>query len=215
MKTWRGRLLRSRGRLAASDDCCCGGCLSVNWTDYTRGGSHPKSGGSIIRFCYDGDAAGQNAEAHVARIRARRRGCSRLHVWEGVSVAANAVSPADAARPADLVLVTTGRGYAFGAWPNPYFETTPGSGIGLDAPPYWYDSCQIGGYAIDGAPIFNPTLGALDSRRSTALGDGSYRFLILIANSFWTYNPTFPGAGVAVPKNKGQAAFGRWHAIPT
>jgi len=205
--------------------CCCGGCAGpccdVAWTPYVQAGSG-KTGGDLLRFAWDGEPGGQDWEAAtvLGQLRGGRgpnpRRCRRLLVYEGVTIAGDVITGGGTNLP-DYVISTNAYGYRpvfSGAEivDRLPFETAPGSGTPLDTAPYWFETCERGGFAdVTGSHWHKPTLSAIEGRRDTALADGTWRYLILV--SYVSYK--FADGTYAIPVNKGSARLLDWRAEKT
>lgn len=185
--------------------CCCNPLSPVECIPDTvairklrsRGGPTPASYGIV----YDSDGpfipagrggTGPLGDGSEIPEFATRNKCYRLYVWETVTVGGNSYG----SRAPDFILKTNDRAFRGHGAPTP-FNTTAGSGIPLDDPPYWWADCQWGGYADVGSMWFNITSDMIDARRTAVLGDGTYTMLALVEFSHWKYL-TGDGGGIIV-----------------
>lgn len=195
--------------------CAVGTCESIVWNPYVQAGTG-KAGGDLIRFAYDGEATGQPwqkwkvAGLPHKRVGPNLRRCHRLLIYEGVTIASNALTGGVGVNTPTYIIMTNGRGYRPGVLP---FETTKGSGIPLDTQPYWYSACAgVGGWQdVTATHWHKPTLTLMDGRRSTALGNGTYTYVILAAYISWK----FKNGTHAILPTHGSVQFKGWHAILT
>lgn len=202
-------------------DCCAGPCCPVAWTPYVQAGTG-KPGGDLLRFAWDGEPAHQPWEpmygnyANGARGGPNPRRCRRLLVYEGVTIAGDAIAGGGANVP-DHVLSTNAfaaravysGGVLVARLP---FETSVGSGVDLDTAPYWFETCAIGGFAdVTESHWHTPTLAEIEGRRATCLADGTWRYLILV--SYVSYK--FADGTYGIPVNKGSARLLDWMAERT
>lgn len=209
---------------ALSPPCCCGDacsgpCCGITWTPYVQAGTS-KAGGDLLRFAWDGEAAGQDWErmhgmypSGYLRGGPNPRRCRRLLVYEGVTISGNAITGGGTNTP-DYVLKTNSLGYRPDLLtPTPLpFETTQGSGIDLDTEPYWFETCARGGWEdVEATHWHKPTLTEIEARRDTALANGTWRYLILV--SYISYK--FADGTYGIPVNKGSARLLEWIAEKT
>ena len=126
-----------------------------------------------------------------------RHQCHRLFVWERRTVAANVFGGASAP---DYQLKST-----FGArnQTGTFFETFEGSGIDLDDEPYWWRTCNRGGYetVTVGSHWYEPTLAACEAFRTGTLDDGIYTKLVVV--QYRHLGGLNPGDPDVVPENDG------------
>jgi hypothetical protein len=182
--------------------------------------------GANLRWSFEGEAAGQNWEKWQNRVGLLHRDCSRLYVYEGVKITGNAIDPSVSGMlptyvlktlPSGTPILTPGAGQPFALYTNTtgFFETSAGSGVALDSEPYWYETCQLGGYEdVTGSHWYQPTIDFIDGRRdevASPLANGTYRYLIVV-RSFWQ---KLASGAAAVPFNRGRVAVEVWKAQRT
>jgi hypothetical protein len=220
------------GRVTATADCGCAGCVCINlmpaMLDVVRGDG--KHYGSNLRWSFEGEAAGQHWEKPAARVGLIHRDCARLLVYEGVKIVGNAIDASVSGMLPTYVLKTRGQGTPVGIGltggrtpsfnyinTTGFFETSAGSGVALDYEPYWYATCQLGGYEdVTASHWYQPTIDYIDARRDAtsfagSLADGTYRYLLVTAN----FQQHFASGAVAIPYNRGRVQLTDWRAERT
>lgn len=170
---------------------------------------------AVLRYCWHGDAFGQPYESTWDAGTGRRdnyggeRRYHRLFVYESVVFSGDAVDAVSLGQTPDYILVTKGAGNNAGG----PFETAVGSGIYLDTEPYWWASCQLGGWADDEATHwYKPAIEDVDDLRASPVADGTYTILVLVSHVYIKQRAA-DGAAILVPRNKARASITDWRAI--
>jgi hypothetical protein len=233
--TYQRRSDGTYGRVTADADCGCAGCSCINlmpaFLDVVR--ADGKHYGGNLRWSFEGEPAGQNWERPMNRGGLIHRDCSRLLVYEGVKIVGNAIDPSVSGMLPLYAMKTNGAGANYGAFvggvplPVPFktgFTPSPGpdvpgvpSGADLDTEPYWYATCQLGGWEdVTSSHWYKPTIDYIDARRDATsfagtLENGTYRYLLVTAN----FQQHFANGAVAIPYNRGRVALSYWRAERT